>query len=111
MLHAKINPDVGTAGFFLTKNKNSRRKKLLTAKTQGKFCSKNQGFGAFSKFTYKRKSKYVVKNRDMALFWPFHFKFFIIDLKSTLKSENFDIFYEKNPYKLTIFAKTEGFFF
>merc|ERR1712026_536364 len=71
--------------------KNSRQKKLKTAKTQGKFCPKTQGTGAFPNLCLKETPKKVVKNRKLALIWHFHFKFFILNLKTTLKIENLDI--------------------
>ena len=72
-----------SSGFFFEQNrKDSRRKKLKTAKTQGKFCPKTQGTGAFPNLQLKETQKDMVKNRKLALIaWHFHFKFFILYLK------------------------------
>ena len=83
---------------FWTKFQKLEIKKLKTAKTQGKFCPKTQGNGAFPNLQLKETQKNVVKNRKLALIWHFHFKFFILNLKTTLKIENLDIFREKTQH-------------
>jgi len=70
--NAEIPTVQHNTGLFFEQNcKNSRRKKLKTAKTQGKFCPKTQGTGAFPNLQMKETLKNVVKIRNCALFWHF----------------------------------------
>ena len=46
---------------FLQNVKNSKQKKLKTAKTQGKFCPKTQGTGAFPNLQQKETQKKLLK--------------------------------------------------
>ena len=104
-MHMKSAQKGINSGFFFEQNhKNSRQKKLKTAKTQGKFCPKTQGTGAFPNLQLKETQKNVVKNWKLAL---------ILKLKTTLNIENLDIFRGKTQHfcnNSVIFSKTQGFF-